>query len=295
MTPLNVLISLHRGYGLGDATQMSAVLRHVAKHRPNWFADYQAEAGKFCVGRGIINGTCYEYGKNPDPDKVYDAEVEIRLYDTFHRFSDRPNTRVSSALRECFGMDWDADCGRYQVYVRPEVTQAAKMLVYSDDVVAIHYQGDTAQARKNLSHDQADRVCRAVDELDYQPLVLDWFDRSPLGFRRISGPTEWGGDAERVCAVVSQCRAFVGIDSGPSKCASATGTPTLVVWSGHHPALFHDPAPNTIHLVPRGYHKLEPVCDDPGTVAFFESHYNVRQYDGDPVDEVKDWLREVLR
>ena len=97
------------------------------------------------------------------------------------------------------------------------------------------------------------------------------------------------------CAVIRQCAAFVGIDSGPSKCASSTDTPALVIWTGHHPAPFHDPAENTTHLVPRGYHGLEPVCNDAGVVAWFEAHHLVRQYDRDPVVEVGAWLREVLR
>ena len=61
MTPLNVLISLHRGYGLGDAVQMSAVLRHVAKYRPHWRVDFQAESGRYCIGGGIVANTKPDY------------------------------------------------------------------------------------------------------------------------------------------------------------------------------------------------------------------------------------------
>ena len=59
---LNVLISLHRGYGLGDAVQMSAVLRHVVAARPEWHIDYQAEEGRHQVGRGIVDNT-FAYGE----------------------------------------------------------------------------------------------------------------------------------------------------------------------------------------------------------------------------------------
>src|SRR5271166_6650597 len=102
-----MLISLHRGYGLGDAVQMSAVLRHVAKYRPHWIVDFQAEEGRHCVGRGIVNGEIFEFKKNPNPDKQYDAEIEICLYDTWANWGDRPNTRVSSCLRDRFDLDWD--------------------------------------------------------------------------------------------------------------------------------------------------------------------------------------------
>jgi hypothetical protein len=293
LKPINVLISLHRGYGLGDAVQMSAVLRHVAKARPHWQIDLQAEPGRHCVGRGIVART-FEFGSNPDPDKHYDAEVEILLYDTWANWHDRPNTRVSSCLHERFGLGWDPSCARYRVDVSRGAEEMAQTLVRSGRFVAVHYEGDSSPTKKNLTHTQANEICLAIKNLRCEPVILDWRNKSPLPFRRIMTPSQWGRDAEMVCAVIAQCEAFVGIDSGPSKCASATETPTLVVWTGHHPAPFHDPAPNTTHLVPAGYHGLEPVCCDPGVIEFFEANYNVRQYARDPVPEVARWLREVL-
>lgn len=307
VAPVDILISLHRGYGLGDAVQMSAVLRHARKYRPHWRMDLQAEPGRHCIGRGIVDNH-FEFGKNPDPSKVYDAEVEILLYDTWANWHDRPNTRVSSCLRERFDLDWDEDCGRYQIEVRDDSAETARILLQPQGhmwtrnrdasrkwCVAVHYQGDSSQDRKNLSHNQAGRICAAIEEMDYCPVVLDWRCRSTLPYRKLQCPSEWGRDAEMVCAVISQCAAFVGIDSGPSKCASATDTPALVVWTGHHPAPFHDPAPNTTHLVPCGYHGLRPVCNDLGVIGWFEAHHAVRQYEQCPVSEAVAWLRETLR
>ena len=293
---LNILISLHRGYGLGDAVQMSAVLRHVHKYRKNWHTDLQAEAGRHCIGRGLVENH-FEFGHNPNPNKVYDGEVEILLYDTWANWQDRPNTRVSSVLHEKFGMGWDAECGRYHIEMREESVDPARAVLRLDKYrkpVAIHYQGDSSQIRKNLSDQQVDDICTMVEDLGYAPVILDWRSLCPLPYHRIRTPAEWGKDAEMVCAVISQCAAFVGIDSGPSKCASATDTPSLVVWTGHHPAPFHDPAPNTTHLVPCGYHGLEPVCGDPGVIEWFESHYDLLHYIGDPVKEVKAWLKHTL-
>lgn len=97
------------------------------------------------------------------------------------------------------------------------------------------------------------------------------------------------------CAVISQCEAFIGIDSGPGKCASATNTPSLIIWTGHHPSPFHDPAPNTTHLVPQGFHGMHPVYNDPGVVSWFDSHYNIRHYQNDLSEQVHLWLQEVLK
>lgn len=306
-TTIDVLISLHRGYGLGDAVQMSAVLRHAKKYRPHWRMDLQAEAGRHCIGRGIVDNH-FEFGNNPNKDKFYDAEVQILLYDTWANFHDRPNTRVSSCLRERFGLEWDEECGRYEINVRDESIDAVRAILHPGSRqigtynplnkrhVAIHYQGDSSQAEKNLTHFQAKAICMMVERLGGIPVILDWRSRSLINeYTRLRTPQHWGADAEMVCAVISQCRAFVGIDSGPSKCASATDTPALVVWTGHHPAPFHDPAPNTTHLVPEGYHGLQPVCNDPGVIAWFEAHHTVRTYECDPVGGVYEWLREVLK
>lgn len=288
-----VLISLHIGYGLGDSTQMSAVLQHVVKAHPHWIIDYRAEEGQHQVGRGIVANTLtYE---EPLPSAHYDAEMQIILYDTWYGWHDRPNTRVSSCLHERFGLPWVPECGRYKINVSEEAKRMVGLLLHGERCVAVHYEGESAQDKKNLSHVQADAVCTEIERLGYTPLVLDWRCRSPLHHRKMRAPAAWGCDAEMVCAVIARCKAFVGIDSGPAKCASATNTPTLVVWTGHHPAPFHDPADNTTHLVPTGYHDLQPVCNDPGVVRFFEENYNVVQYRNDPVVGVKAWLSEVLR
>jgi hypothetical protein len=304
---MNVLVSLYKGYGLGDAVAISAVLRHVVAARPEWVIDYQAEEGKHQVGRGIAAST-FAYGA-PHPSDHYDAEMQVRLYDTWRGYDDRPNTRASSCLEDYFGLDWNARYGRYSVAVSEESVSAARTLLYGGGragntlvprraepgrVVAIHYQGDSAPARKNLSCAQADEVCRAVEELGWHPIILDWRARSELPYRKLRTPVEWGRDAEMVCAVVAQCAAFVGIDSGPTRCAGATDVPSLVVWTGHSPIAHCDPAPNVTHLVPANYRHLEPVCGHTGAVAFFEANYRARTYERDPVPEVRRWLEEVL-
>lgn len=276
MDSIRVLISLYRGYGLGDGVQMSAVLQHLAKYRPHWLIDYRADEGRHQVARGLCaNHFPYE---ESFPTSHYDSEVQIRLYDTWANWDDRPNTRVSSCLHEIFGLGWDPDCGRYHVKVRPELINPVHRLLRHSMCVGIHYEGDSAQESKNLTHKQADKVCQIVEQAGYEPIILDWRNRCPLHRRKLRSPQEWGGNAEMVCAVISQCRYFIGIDSGPSKCASATNTPSLVIWTGHHPSPFHDPAPNTTHLVPRGYHEMKPICNDSGVIKFFEKWYNAVEY-----------------
>lgn len=271
---------------------MSAVLKHVVAAHPDWIIDYQAEEGKHQVGRGIVANT-FAYGQ-PYPSPHYDFETQIILYDTWYGWDDRPNTRVSSCLRERFCLGWNSEYSRYSVKVSERAARLAGLLLKREKCVAIHYDGDSSPSKKNLSHSQAENICRDIDRLGYNPLILDWRRRSPLNYHRLTAPESWGGNAEMVCAVINRCSAFVGIDSGPAKCASATNVPSLVVWTGHHPAQFHDPAPNTTHLVPVGYHKLEPMCSNQSVTDWFEANYQVRIYEQDPVDEVNRWLKEVL-
>lgn len=278
---------------MGDAVQMSAVLRHVVKHRPSWRIHYMAQDGQYQVGRGIVE----EVFERTDPNASvkYDREIQIQLFDTWANWTDRPNTRVSSCLHERFGLAWDPECGRYQVQVRQKVLEEVKRRMLPNLMVAVHYQGDSSPDRKNLGHEQAEEICHWIRHYGGVPLVLDWRGVCPFLVRTTANwPKQWGRNAEVNCAVISQCRAFVGIDSGPGKCASATNTPTLITWTGHHPAPFHDPAPNTTHLVPRGYHGLDPVCNDKGVVDWFEKHHEVREYGADPVKKIRKWLQEVL-
>lgn len=309
---MNVLVSLHKGYGLGDAVAMSAVLRHVVKHRKGWCVDYQAEEGKHQVGRGIVD-TAFAYGDRFEhglsyPRGHYDAHVEITLYDRWYGWHDRPNTQVAACLHEHFGLGWDAACSRYSVAVGADAVIAASTAVHGFStkldgrprrkgrMVAVHYQGRTARQHKDLTHYQAQEICAEIDRLGCKALLLDWDNQSPghYTYTRMTTPSLWGRDAEMVTAVIAQCSAFVGIDSGPAKCASATDTPSLVVWRGHHPVRFHDPAPNTTHLVPDNVHSLHPVCGNPGVTQFFEDNYGWLRYGSDPVPVVKGWLREVL-
>lgn len=298
---MNILVTLFKGYGLGDAVQMSAVLRHVRKYRPSWNVTFKAEPGREKVAVGLVNkALCYDA---PD-DQHYDGEVQIILYDTFANWSDRPNTRVTSCLHERFGIEWDPACARYEVQVSSYVYRHTEDELFAlmpgvknlanerqFRCVVIHYLGDSDAVNKDLSHEQTVRICTHIVKLGRVPLLLDWRKNCRVEWQRWSyGP---GGDAEYVCAVIAQCEAFVGIDSGPSKCASATDTPALVVWTGHHPAPFHDPAPNTTHLVPEGYHNLKPVMNDPGVVRFFEENYRVQKYT-DLVTGVESWLEETL-
>ena len=139
------------------------------------------------------------------------------------------------------------------------------------------------------------------------PVLLDWDGRSPLpDQRRIFCPRVgdndiWGGfgsgDAETIAALVQASEVFVGIDSGPGKAASATTTPTLIIWVGHHPIQFHDPAANTVHLIPETHRDMPPCRDDRRIADWFEKNYAFFTYDGPHglVRAAQEWLCKILK
>lgn len=320
----SVLIQLHKGYGLGDAVQMSAVLRHVRKYRPDWIVDFMAEPGREEVGYGIAHNVC-TYDVPIKSEVLYDRVIEIVLYDTFCAWPDRPNTRVTSCLHEKFGIPWNREVGGYEINITPNARQQAANFLGSitghtvtfpietspawrwkvkNKIVCVHYQGDSSPERKNLTHEQANAVCDAIIARGRIPLLLDWRGKWPLGDKpgvaSVAGLPQresWGKSAQMNTAIISQCEAFVGIDSGPGKCATASGTPSLICWTGHHPALFHDLSENTTHLVPEWHREMDLLQENQAVADYFEKNYHWRSYANAPdlVTQVKKWLGETLK
>lgn len=316
MDPVHVLIKLYSGYGLGDAVLMSPVLQHVRKFRPHWVVDFQADAGRHKIACGLVrNAFTYQ-------DAVashYDREIEIQLFNTFCAWTDRPNTRVTSCLHERFGIAWDASCGEYVVNVSEDAkARVFKYLtsIISDSrcevlgyrsakkrfpIVAIQCNGDSLPENKDIPKEELTRIIRTVRRYKRIPLLLDWRNKSILADNKeifstgmIYDCDSWGRDAELNTALIQQCEAFIGIDSGPSKCASASGTPSLIAWFGHHPVVFHDPSPITTHLIPKNHAELSPVNGNQGVVDYFLRNYQTTTYTDDISTKVKNWLHEII-
>lgn len=83
------------------------------------------------------------------------------------------------------------------------------------------------------------------------------------------------GDAESLAALIDASRLLIGVDSGPLHVAGATTTPTIGVWTQHHPVHFFDLADNVLHLVPgdHGEHAAGPQA-----LKYFRGAYHWRTY-----------------
>jgi hypothetical protein len=299
-------------HGLGDVVQFSVILKHLRRRRPDWTVDVQCGIGK----HSALWGLCHRVYHDREPvGNHYDNTFDLGWFENYNSYTDRPNSKITNCLSEVFGLMWEPDLGTYQINVNPHALEKATSWLESNKIlkvdgkfraVLIHYQGNTSPDRKNVNHWQALDIIEHVIRCGRVPVVLDWDGRSPfIDHKRILspglGPDDiWGGfgsgDAAVIAALTQQCEAFIGIDSGPGKCASSTQTPTLICWKGHHPVQFHDPAPNTTHLIPAKHRDMSPCGGHPQIADFFENHYRYTTYadEGALVKRACEWLNETL-
>ena len=290
-------VLLRFSHGFGDAVQLTCVLEHLGRHRPDWVIDVAAKVGKHTAFNGLCRQTLV-LDRDPIDEGQYRWVQDLGWYECYSVYADSPCTKVCNTLREVFGIVPELDLLKYHIQIGDESRQLTRDYLSTIcgtpnngdrfPVVAIHYEGNTSCEKKNLPHEVVAELCSELRLHGYIPLILDWDRRSPLPDQKTVfcpgvGPGDlWGntgtGDAERLAALLSQCALVIGIDSGPLHVAGATETPTLGVWTGHHPVQFYDLCPNVTHLVPDRWRTIPP-CQNAVAARFFEDHYQHRIYD----------------
>lgn len=283
-------------HGLGDAVQLSVVLKHLAKYRTTWSVDVVSRVGKHTAMRGLCNASYSERDSRP-VESSYAAIYDLLWLENYNGYADRPNSKITNCLEEVFRIPYDRELASYQINISDASQDAARNYLASIgckeredgrfNAVVIHYQGNTSPEKKNLEHSDISAVCRALIAHGMVPVILDWDGRSSLPDQkkifcpRVGENDLWGstgtGDAERIAALVSVAAFFIGIDSGPGKAASATSTPVLICWVRHHPIQFHDPCETTWHLVPHDHCSIPPA-QNPAVQKYFYDNYNVKHY-----------------
>lgn len=281
MQKIRILFDLCSGWGVGDSVQSCILWKHLRKYRPNWQIDVRApEVFSAAIVPFINKFWCSDLGLCVTGE--YESIVTLSWTDCFETFSDSPSTKVTFALKNVFGIEeYDQSLGRYEVVADKDVLERPP-----SNAIACHFVGNSHPDKKNLDLSCRETIRRCVQELGSMPLGLDYYR----------------GVGE-LAAAISGCRAFIGIDSGPGKVASATNTPSLICWTGHHPLRYHDPAPNTTHLLPEKWWE-RPMCegfgkyDDPlkhNALYWFTQNYEYRIYrEGELAQEACRWLRETL-
>lgn len=285
MGAVKILFDVQCGVGLGDAVQMSILWRHLKKYRPWWLIDVRATK----VMRGAVEPFVNRFwpSESGEVGDGYDVVQALSWADCFHTFLDRPSTKVAYALKFMFGIDeYDPELGRYQV--TPEDSVSLPSL--PPGAVCVHFSGASRREDKDLPAADVNAVWKFA--VENRVFLAD--------INMMTGVRGVG----QLASVIRKAAAFVGIDSGPGKVASATDTPTLICWTGHHPLRYHDPAPNTTHLIPEKWCELEPFVSGLGSAdhrnhmlahRFFMDNYRFVTYRrGELAKEACRWVSETL-
>lgn len=270
-------------HGLGDAVQFTCVLQHLTRFRSDTDFDVAALVGKDSAMRGLCRRVLVF-----DRDEINQSEYsDVRDIGWWESDTE---TKARKCLKDDFGIQPTDGLMRYQISVSAEALETAetylKSICTKGPAVVIHYEGNTSTHKKNLPHATIARLCEQLIEKNLTPVILDWDGRSALpDHRRIfcpaAGSELWHGmgtgDAELIAALIKCSVLMIGIDSGPLHIAGATSTPTLAIWTQHHPYRFFDLCPNVIHLLPANWRSMPPA-PDAVTAASFERKYRFVEY-----------------
>lgn len=291
-SPVEVLIDFP--HGLGDAVQLTAVLRHLRYYHPDWLIDVSALVGKQSA-YGQLCRHAFQRDREVVDRSRYAHVFSLDWHECCTGYRQYPSTKTVRCLLEVFGLVPRLELCRYEIARSESAVALAHR--YLDEICAtgpdaagrypvvfVHYEGNTSAGQKNLSHELVRQVCEVVLAAGLTPVILDWDHRSPLPDAvRIHNPDAdhylWNGrgtgDAEVLAALIDCGRLMIGVDSGPLHVAGATSTPTIAVWTAHHPIHFFDLAANVLHLVP-GNH--EQLVHGPDALAYFQEHYRYQTY-----------------
>lgn len=290
----NILIKFR--HGLGDAIQLTSVLNHLANVRPSWRIDVAALVGKHSAYYGICHQV-FILDREEVDNSHYARVVNLDWPECPSCYADWPSTKAERCLVEMLHVTPRPELCRYVIRPREEAFYKAHRYFQQfckvgagDDgrypIVLIHYEGNTSADRKNLSVELVRALCEQIIQSGAIPVILDWDRRSPLpDGQRIHNPHTdldlWGGtgtgDAEVLAALTQLSALMIGVDSGPLHVAGATSTPTIAVWTGHHPLHYFSLADNVVHLVPANHESLLRG-DRASGLKFFEKHYHYETY-----------------
>lgn len=283
-------------HGLGDAAQFTIVLKHLKSYYPDWVVDVFCLIGKHSAMKGLCNRVYHDREIRP-LETSYDKVFELYWWENYIGYKDRPNTKVSNCLKEVFGLDYDLALGKYQILIDSlDLDRAASYLRSIGceregskfNSVVFHYQGNTAPQKKNARDIELLLLIGWCLEHNYVPVVLDWDNRTKLVDQktvfcpRPAGYDIWGGtgtgDAATIAALIEQSSLFVGVDSGPQKCAGSTTTPSIGLWFGHSLIQFFDLCSNFVHMIPKNWRTIAPCSASTEIQAFTEHFYSLREY-----------------
>lgn len=293
-------------HGLGDAVQLTTVLLHLRRFRPEWAIDIEAKAGAASLFRGLARRV-FVAGQDRFRAGDYDLIHTLAWWEPDACYRDSPGTKAERCLREVFRISPTRELCRYRIGVSASARRTAADYLAAVTgqanpsesgryrAVVVHYQGNSARRRKNMDEEAIRRMIDRIIGLGYVVVLLD-FETPPRSAILRAPNVDWPagavacpdaghalwkgagtGDGETLAALIAQASLFVGIDSGPAHVACATDTPGVMVWTGHHPVHYCAPSENMVHMVTDEHRQLLRGRAAHGQ-RFFEDHYRHRHY-----------------
>ncbi len=286
--PFSLLLRFPHGFG--DAVQLTTVLAHLRQLKPHWAVDV-------AVGRGaesLLEGQCRQVWSLDDPrlrepSRQHDLDRVLRWSEPVECYADSPATKAERCLREVFHITPQPAWCRYTVHPQHDARRRAGEYARQLErpFALVHYQGNSSRLHKNLDERVVARLCRDLISQGLAVVVLDWDRRSRLvDGRHILGPGAdhplWNGrgtgDGGTLAALAARAKICIGIDSGPGHVFGATPTPTLMVWTKHHPLHYYGLADHVLHLVPADHPRWLRGQNAGAGEAYFARHYRHRRY-----------------
>jgi hypothetical protein len=184
----NVLIKFR--HGLGDAVQLTTVLQHLTRVRPDWDVDVAALVGKHSAFRNLCRSV-FVLDRDGIDQSAYERVMDLEWSECARCYADSPSTKAERCLREQFGIEPLSDSWGYEIHPTDEDHELARRYFERDlrvtatgggryPVVLIHYEGNTSAGEKNLSVSLVAVVCEQIIKCGAIPVILDWDHRSPL-------------------------------------------------------------------------------------------------------------------
>lgn len=268
-------IAIEFPHGLGDLVQLSIALRHLHAYNPSLAIDVICEQGK-ARSRTPFERQRLGFHSTEYKRENYAQVISLSWPDCDQDVEGLPSTKTLRSLTEVFRVEprqelWEYSCEVGEL-ARSRACQYLSTVTGVDVPVdgrypaaLIHYQGYSSRMQKDLPVEVVKEVAADLRRRGLAVVLLDLDGPAPLAGELgahcpVRGHPVWAlpgqADPETLLAMIDAATVMIGIDSGPLHLAGCSSTPTLGVWTHHHPIRFYDFARNVVHLVPAGHGRL---------------------------------------
>lgn len=208
-------------HGLGDAVQLSIVLKHIPeqtyiKTNRAFQSLYQPITNDLEPKKILFSGGIWE-----------------------DKYKHLPPTKVTRCLVREFNIVPDPSLYSYEL---PRFTSEIAKNYLSDKgkYILIHANGVTSRNKKDMTDEEILYFIQLVKYQGFTPILLDFYNYlTHIDCERTNIPFS----IETLSHLLIHAERLIGIDSGPEHMSLAYGTPTSVIWKEWCPFHNIDPHP----------------------------------------------------